>query len=120
MSARTEEWIVFWVVVAVALVVDLKFARKTTARGAAVWSAVWIGLGLALRRRGSRMRHGGEAGITYLTAYLLEKSLSVDNLFVFILIFSHTGIPPALQHRALFWGIVGALVMRAVLIAVGV
>ncbi len=119
MSARTEEWIVFWVVVAIALVVDLKFARKTTARGAAVWSAIWIGLGLGFGAW-IAMLQGGEAGITYLTAYLLEKSLSVDNLFVFILIFSLTGIPAHLQHRALFWGIVGALVMRAGLIAVGV
>ena len=69
---------------------------------------------------GSRCAHGGEAGITYLTAYLLEKSLSVDNLFVFILIFSLTGIPAALQPRVLFWGIAGALAMRAGLIAVGV
>ena len=84
-----------------------------------MWSAIWIGLGLAFGGW-IALRQGGEAGITYLTAYLLEKSLSVDNLFVFILIFSLTGIPAQLQHRALFWGIVGALIMRAGLIAVGV
>ena len=66
------------------------------------------------------LRLGGDAGITYLTAYLLEKSLSVDNLFLFVLIFAQTGIPAALQHRALFWGVVGALVMRAILIGLGV
>ena len=112
---RTE-WVVFWVLVVAALVVDLRFARN---RSPALWSAIWIGLGLAFGGW-IALRQGGEAGITYLTAYLLEKSLSVDNLFVFILIFSLTGIPAQLQHRALFWGIVGALIMRAGLIAVGV
>ena len=115
----TTEWIVFWAVVAGALAVDLRFAKKSNPRSAAVWSAVWIGLGLAFGAW-IALRLGGEAGITYLTAYVLEKSLSVDNLFIFILIFSLTGIPANLQHRALFWGIVGALVMRAALIAVGV
>ena len=112
---RTE-WVVFWVLVVAALVVDLRFARN---RSPALWSAIWIGLGLAFGGW-IALRQGGEAGITYLTAYLLEKSLSVDNLFIFILIFSLTGIPAQLQHRALFWGIVGALIMRAGLIAVGV
>jgi tellurite resistance protein TerC len=65
-------------------------------------------------------RLGQEAGLTYLTAYLLEKSLSIDNLVVFALVFSQTGIPPSLQHRALFWGVIGALVMRAVLIVAGI
>ena len=84
-----------------------------------LWSSVWIGLGL-LFGVAVALRLGSDAGITYLTAYLLEKSLSVDNLFLFVLIFAQTGIPAPLQHRALFWGIVGALVMRAVLIALGV
>jgi tellurite resistance protein TerC len=113
------EWLVFGTLVVVALVVDLRFSRKTSTRSAALWSAVWIGLGLGFGAW-IALRQGGEAGITYLTAYLLEKSLSIDNLFVFILIFSLTGIPPQLQPRALFWGIVGALAMRAVLIALGV
>jgi tellurite resistance protein TerC len=112
----TIEWLVFWVAVVAALVVDLRFAKN---RNPALWSAIWIGLGLAFGAW-IALRQGGEAGITYLTAYLLEKSLSVDNLFVFILLFSLTGIPAPLQHRALFWGIVGALIMRAALIAVGV
>ncbi len=115
----TTEWVVFWTVVGAALAVDLAVSRTATLRGAALWSAIWIGLGL-LFGVWIALRLGGDAGITYLTAYLLEKSLSVDNLFVFILIFSLTGIPAALQHRALFWGIVGALVMRAALIAAGV
>jgi len=114
-----SDWAVFWIVVAGALAVDLSTARKPTPRGAALWSAVWIGLGIGFGAW-IWLRHGADAGITYLTAYSLEKSLSVDNLFVFILIFSLTGIPAELQRRALFWGIVGALAMRAVLIGLGV
>ena len=99
--------------IAVALAVDFAVSRnKRGARRAGLWSAIWIGLGVGFGGW-IALRHGGEAGITYLTAYLLEKSLSVDNLFVFILIFSLTGIPAALQPRVLFWGIAGALAMRA-------
>jgi len=64
--------------------------------------------------------YGQQAALTYLTAYLLEKSLSVDNIFVFVLIFSYLGIPPALQRGVLLWGVLGALVLRAVLIAAGI
>jgi tellurite resistance protein TerC len=115
----TTEWIVFGALVVVALALDLAVSRKSDAKSAATWSALWIGLGLAFGGW-IGLRLGAEAGINYFTAYLLEKSLSVDNLFVFILIFSLTGIPAGLQQRALFWGIFGALVMRAVLIALGV
>ena len=66
------------------------------------------------------MRLGSEAGLAYLTAYVLEKSLSIDNLAVFAVVFAQTGVPVALQQRALLWGVIGALVMRALLIAVGV
>ena len=121
-AAGAAEWTVFWTAVAVVLVVDVAVARAggraQTVRSAAVWSGVWIGLSLAFGAWVA-VRFGGDAGLTYLTAYTLEKSLSVDNLFVFGLIFAQTGIPAALQHRALFWGIVGALIMRAVLIALG-
>ena len=90
-----------------------------TTRRAALWSAFWLSLGLGFGGWIAYTR-GADAGIVYVTAYLLEMSLSVDNLFVFILIFSLTGVPANLQARALFWGIVGAIVMRAVLILVGV
>ncbi len=113
------DWIVFFGVITLALAVDFIVSRKTGERRAGLWSAVWIGLAVAFGAW-IGLRHGGEAGVTYLTAYLLEKSLSVDNLFVFILIFSLTGIPAALQPRVRFWGIAGALAMRAGLIAVGV
>ena len=122
-TAGPFDWAIFGTAVAVALVVDIVVARAggraDTLRSAAFWSGVWITLGL-LFGAWVAVRFGGDAGLTYLTAYALEKSLSVDNLFVFVLIFALTGIPASLQHRALFWGIVGALVMRAILIALGV
>jgi len=121
-TAGFVEWAVFWTVVAVTLVADIVVARlggrTPTVRNAALWSCVWIGLGLMFGIFVA-VRLGGDAGITYVTAYLLEKSLSVDNLFLFVMIFAQTGIPAPLQHRALFWGIVGALIMRAVLIGLG-
>jgi tellurite resistance protein TerC len=117
------DWAVFWCVIVIAFAADAVLAhrggRAPSVRSAAGWSALWIGLALAFGA-GIAWRFGADAGLTYLTAYALEKSLSVDNLFLFILVFSQTGIPPALQHRALFWGVLGALVMRAVLIGVGV
>jgi tellurite resistance protein TerC len=120
-EAGSAEWAVFWVAVAAALAGDAIAGRAsgTDVRRALAWSGIWIALSLAFGAWVT-LRFGGEAGITYLTAYTLEKSLSVDNLFLFALIFSQTGIPPALQHRALFWGVAGALVMRAVLIGAGV
>jgi tellurite resistance protein TerC len=118
-AAGSAEWAVFWGLVVVVLLVDLAVARTQAVRGAALWSAAWIGLGLGFGAW-VWLRFGGEAGLLYLTAYTLEKSLSVDNLFVFALIFQQTGIAPALQRRALFWGIAGALIMRAVMIGAGV
>jgi tellurite resistance protein TerC len=65
------------------------------------------------------LRHGGESGLEYLTGYVIEKSLSVDNIFVFVVVFGALGIPPLYQHRVLFWGILSALVLRGVMIAAG-
>jgi tellurite resistance protein TerC len=120
-QAGPAEWAVFWVAVVAALAGDAIAGRTagTDLRRAALWSGVWIVLSLAFGGW-ITLRFGGDAGITYLTAYALEKTLSVDNLFIFALIFSQTGIPASLQHRALFWGVAGALVMRAALIGVGV
>ncbi len=120
-AAGTVDWAVFWVAVGIMLVVDVAAVRgrDATVRSAALWSGIWIGLGLAFGGWVAA-RFGADAGLIYLTAYTLEKSLSVDNLFVFALIFSQTGIPAALQHRALFWGIASALVMRAIMIGLGV
>jgi tellurite resistance protein TerC len=85
---------------------------------ALVWSALWILLAL-LFNVGVYLWFGYERALEFLTGYIVEKSLSVDNLFVFSVLFSSFAVPAALQHRVLLWGIVGALAMRAVLIVVG-
>jgi tellurite resistance protein TerC len=120
-DAGAAEWAVFWIAVVAALAGDAIAGRSvgTSPRRALLWSGIWIALSL-LFGVWITLRFGADAGLTYLTAYALEKSLSVDNLFLFALVFSQTGIPPALQHRALFWGVAGALLMRALLIAAGV
>ena len=113
--------------IVIALLVDLLvFHRKAHVvelREAAIESAVWVGLGLAFTGVIAWMFAGQGAGsapaVEYLSAYLIEKSLSVDNVFVWAVIFSHFAVPRQYQHRTLFWGIFGALVMRFVFIAVG-
>lgn len=115
-------WIGFIVFVMAMLAIDLGvFHRKAHAVGfreAATWSAVWIGLALVFNVLVWRW-FGPERGMEFLTGYLIEKSLSVDNIFVFVIIFSALGIPALYQHRVLFWGIVSALVLRAVMIFAG-
>lgn len=115
-------WIAFNAAVLAILAIDLGlFNRKAHApslREAATWSAVWITLALGFAgwifySRGSR------SGVEFLTGYLIEYSLSVDNIFVIVLIFSYFGIRGEYQHRILFWGIIGALVMRGMMIAAG-
>ncbi|MCL4242167.1 MAG: TerC family protein [Dehalococcoidia bacterium] len=91
-------------------------AHAVTRKEALGWSAAWIGLAIVFNV-GVYAFKGTESGIEWTTGYLIEKSLSVDNVFIFLLIFSTFAVPTAYQHRVLFWGIVGALVMRAVLIA---
>ena len=87
-------------------------------REALGWSAVWIALALVFNGFVA-WRFGTQLGIEFLTGYLIEKSLSVDNIFVFLVIFSGLGIPLQLQHRVLFWGILSALVLRAAMILAG-
>ena len=125
-------WMAFNVFVLAMLALDLGvFHRKShtvSGKEALTWSLVWITLSLLFNAViyffWDRMMPGssytnGEAALAFLTGYLIEKSLSVDNIFVFILIFSFFAVPAAYQHRVLFWGILGALVMRGALIAVG-
>jgi tellurite resistance protein TerC len=114
-------WVLFGAIVLAMLAVDLGAApgQHVGFRAAAVRSAVWIVIGLGFGLAVSVLA-GPEAGLTYWAAYLLEQSLSVDNLFVFVLVFSYFGLPPSHQPRVLFWGILGALAMRAVFIALGV
>jgi tellurite resistance protein TerC len=122
-AAGTADWIVFAALVAGLLALDIGYASRgaqvRSRRKAWAWSAVWIGIALAFGAF-VWLRLGRGAGVDYLTAYALEKSLSVDNLVVFALVFSQTGIPPAQQRRILLWGVIGALVMRALLIMGGV
>jgi tellurite resistance protein TerC len=87
-------------------------------REAAVFSAVWIGLGLAFGGLVFAVQ-GPQAGGEYLAGYAIEKSLSLDNVFVFAMIFSYFAVPAAYRHRLLFWGVVGAIVFRAIFIGVG-
>jgi tellurite resistance protein TerC len=87
-------------------------------REALLWSLAWISLALAFNA-GVYHWFGPQRGLEFLTGYLIEKALSVDNLFVFLVLFSYFAVPAALQHRVLFWGILGALVMRALFIFAG-
>jgi tellurite resistance protein TerC len=115
-------WVIFNALVLGLLAADLgvfhRNAHVISTREAAAWSAVWIALALCFNA-GVFVFSGTGEGTEWLTGYLIEKSLSVDNIFVFVLIFSYFGVPAQYQHRVLFWGILGALVMRGVLIATG-
>jgi tellurite resistance protein TerC len=126
-------WIGFNLFVLAMLALDLGvFHRKShvvSPKEAITWSLVWISLSLLFnagiyffwdRLVPNSSYSNSEAALAFLTGYLIEKSLSVDNIFVFILIFSYFRVPAAYQHRVLFWGILGALLMRGILIAVGV
>jgi tellurite resistance protein TerC len=126
MQVSSWVWVLFALMVLALLAVDLGAFRpsrrgpqEVTLRSAAWWSGAWIGLSL-LFGLVILVLYGTAPAVTFLTAYLLEKSLSVDNIFVFILIFSELRIPPKQQRRVLYWGVLGALVVRAILIAGGV
>jgi len=116
-------WIIFIVSVLAFLALDLRvFNRRPHAvrfREAAGWSAFWVALSLAFNL-GIYWRYGAEPAVQFLTSYLLEKSLSADNLFLFALIFTSMGVAAEYQHRVLFWGVLGALVMRGGFILAGV
>jgi tellurite resistance protein TerC len=116
-------WIAFHAGVFIALAVDLKSFklrdRELSMRAASVRSLIWVILSLGFNVLVWKTR-GGEQGLDFLTAYLIEYSLSVDNIFVFVLIFTYFRVPPMSQHRVLVWGIVGALVMRGTMILLGV
>ena len=116
-------WIGFTVFVLAMLALDLGvFHRKShtvSMREALTWSGVWITLAL-LFNAGIWYWRGSDQGLTFLTGYVVELSLSVDNLFVFLLIFGYFKVPAQYQHKVLFWGILGALVMRAVFIGAGI
>jgi tellurite resistance protein TerC len=116
-------WIIFIVLVLVFLALDLRiFSRRPHVvrfREAAGWSAFWVALSLAFDL-GIYWRYGAESAVQFLTSYLLEKSLSADNLFLFALIFTTMGVAAEYQHRVLIWGVLGALVMRGSFIVAGI
>jgi tellurite resistance protein TerC len=115
-------WLVLFAVLGGMLALDLLVANREahapTFREAAAWSVVWISTALAFGAAIGLTR-GSEAAGEYLAGYLIELSLSVDNVFVFALIFAAFAVPAAYQHRLLFWGILGAIVFRATFIAAG-
>src|SRR5688572_30148953 len=104
------------------LAVDLgvfhKKAHEVSLKEAGAWTAVWVMLALAFNV-GVYFWFGPERALEFTTGYLIEKALAVDNIFVFVVIFSTFAIPAIYQHRVLFWGVLGALVMRAVFILLG-
>ncbi|MGN6605583.1 MAG: TerC family protein [Jatrophihabitans sp.] len=115
-------WAGFGALVVIMLAVDLlahRGAHVIRFREAAWWSVAWVGLALVFALVVG-LTLGRDAGVEFTTAWLLEKSLSVDNLFVFALIFGYFKVPRAYQHRVLFLGVLGALVFRGVMLAAGV
>ena len=115
-------WVGFNAFILAMLALDLGvFHRKSheiSVKEATIWSGVWIALAMVFNA-GIFWFRGTEQGIQFFTGYLIEKSLSVDNIFVIALIFSYFAVPKLYQHRVLFWGILGALVMRAIFIVAG-
>ena len=116
-------WVGFNAFVLAMLAVDLfvfhREAHEVRAAEAAAWSVLWVTLAV-LFGAGVYVLMGRTAGLEYFAGYLIEKALSVDNIFVFVLIFQFFRVPAQYQHRVLFWGILGALVMRGAMIAAGV
>ncbi|HKM83208.1 MAG TPA: TerC family protein [Candidatus Acidoferrum sp.] len=115
-------WLGFNLFVLIAIALDLGVfhhkAHKVGIREAALWSIVWVGLAVGF---GYFVWHwyGAQRGLEYFTGYVIEKALSVDNLFVFLVIFRAFQVDERVQHRVLEWGIIGALVMRGIMIATG-
>ncbi len=117
-------WVAFVGLIVGLLLVDLLLVHRDAhvvgAKEAATWSAIWITLGVSFAGVIALVYDSGvTAAGQYLSGYLIEKSLSVDNLFVFVLIFSYFKVPDEYQHRVLFWGILGALVFRGIFIGLG-
>ncbi|MEY4387441.1 MAG: hypothetical protein RLY20_2724 [Verrucomicrobiota bacterium] len=122
MTDTTWLWIGFNVFILAMLALDLGvFHRKShtvTLRESLTWTGVWVALAMVFNA-GIWHFAGAQKGLEFFTGYLIEKSLSVDNVFVFALLFSYFAVPAQYQHKVLFWGILGALIMRAIMIALG-
>ena len=115
-------WGGFLLFVLALLAIDLglfhRKAHTVSTREALTWTVAWVSLAL-LFAAGLWLRSGGERALEFVTGYLIEYSLSMDNIFVFVLIFTFFAVPATYQHRVLFWGILGALVMRGIMIVAG-
>src|SRR5258707_8556079 len=115
-------WVGFIAFVLAMLAIDLGvFNRRphvVSAKEASLWTTVWVGLAL-LFAGGLLVFEGSQPALTFLTGYLIEESLSIDNIFVIVLIFQYFAVPAQYQHRELFWGILGALVMRGLFVGLG-
>ena len=122
MQTETILWIVFAVVIIIMLALDLgvfnKKAHVIRVKEALIWSGIWISIGM-LFFVGIYFFLDNELGLQYLATYLIEKSLSMDNIFVFFLLFSYFNLPAENQHKVLFWGILGALFFRGIFIWAG-
>lgn len=116
-------WVVFGVFVLGMLALDLGvFSRKpheVKFREALTWTAIWVSLALIFNAW-IYFEFGSQKALEFLTGYLIEEALSVDNIFVFVILLSSFAVPKIYQHRVLFWGVIGAIVMRAVFIGLGV
>ena len=123
MSNQILIWVLFNVFVLTMLFLDLavfhRRSHEVKIKEALLWSAVWITIALIFNVI-VYFWQGTDHALKFLTGYLIEKSLSVDNLFVFIMIFSYFAVDAKYQHKVLFWGILGALIMRAIFILTGV
>jgi len=123
MEIQLIHWIAFLVFVFLLLALDLgvfhQKSHEVKIKEALIWSAVWIGLALVFNYF-VYLYLGKVKALEFLAGYLIEKSLSVDNLFVFLLLFGYFNVEPKYQHKVLFWGILGALIMRAIFIFAGV
>lgn len=129
-ESRAALWVAFNLAVVVILAIDLGLAKggkaPTSARASLTWTAVWVSLSLGfcgaiylLGVKGIWPWGGRDAAMQFLTAYVVEYALSVDNLFVFLVVFSYFKIAPQTQHKLLFWGVLSAFIMRATLILLG-
>lgn len=123
MNNEASFWIIFNISILTLLILDLfvfnKGNKVVTTKSALKWSAFWVGLALAFNVFVYFWK-GQEAAELFFTGYIIEESLSVDNLFVFMLIFSYFRVPAEYQRKVLFWGIIGALVLRGLFIIVGI
>jgi tellurite resistance protein TerC len=121
--STTAGWIVFGAIVAIMLALDLgvfhRKSKEVTVREALMWSCIWVGIALSFNVAIYFWR-GPQSALEFFTGYLIEKSLSLDNIFIFYVLFAYFKIAPKHQYRVLFWGIIGALVMRIVFVFAGI